>query len=105
MTPMIHHSYNYGPAIHARSHIQNLARTEAGQTITVAGHFTDAFERKGHHYAVVDGVILSENSRELSRLRHTTIFQVARGARRRPDAGVQGRTPSPDQGRPVGAVR
>jgi len=78
MTPLIHHSYTYGPAIHARSHIQNLARAEAEQTVTVAGHFREAFERKGHHYGVIDGLILAEDGRELARLRHTTIFQVAR---------------------------
>ena len=78
MTALLHHSYNYGPAIHARSHIQNLARAEAGQTLTVAGHFCEAFERKGHHYAVFDGVIISEDGQDLARLRHTTIFQVAK---------------------------
>jgi hypothetical protein len=78
MTPLLHHSYSYGPAIHARSHIQNLSRAEAGQTLTVAGHFVAAYERKGHHYAVVDGLILGEDGRELARLRHTTIFQVAK---------------------------
>jgi len=78
MTPLIHHSYTYGPAIHARGHIQNLARAEAGQTVTVAGHFRQAYERKGHHYAVIEGVIIAEDGRELARLRHTTIFQVAK---------------------------
>jgi hypothetical protein len=78
MTPLIHHSYNYGPAIHARSHIQSLAPAYAGQTVTVAGHFRDAYERKGHHYAVVDGLILGEDGGELARIRHTTIFEVAK---------------------------
>jgi hypothetical protein len=80
MTRLLHHSYNYGPAIHARTHLQNLARAEAGQTVTVAGHFHQAYERKGHHYAVFDGVILSEDGRELVKMRHTTIFQVAKRA-------------------------
>jgi acyl dehydratase len=78
MTPMIHHSYDYGPAIHARSQIQHLAPALAGQTVTVAGHFTETYERKGHHYAVVDGVILAEDGTELAHLRHTTIYQVAK---------------------------
>jgi acyl dehydratase len=78
MTPLIHHSYTYGPAIHARSHIQNLAPAFAGQKVTVAGNFREAFERKGHSYGIVDGVILSEDGRELARLRHTTIFEVAK---------------------------
>jgi acyl dehydratase len=80
MTPLIHHSYTYGPAIHARSHIQHLAAAEAGQTVTVAGHFREAYERKGHQYGVVDGVIISEDGRELARIRHTTIYQAAKRA-------------------------
>jgi hypothetical protein len=78
MTPLIHHSYDYGPAIHARSQIQNLRPALVGQTVTVAGHFLEQYERKGHHYGVVDGVILSEAGEELVHLRHTTIFQVAK---------------------------
>jgi acyl dehydratase len=78
MTRLMHHSYDYGPSIHTRSQIQNLAAVEAGQTLAVAGRFVDAFERKGHHYAVVDGLIVAEDGRHLCRLRHTTIFEVAR---------------------------
>lgn len=78
MTRLIHHSYTYGPAIHARSQIQNLAPAFAGQTVTVAGHFRDTYERKGHHYGLLDGLILSEDGRELTRIRHTTIYQVAK---------------------------
>ena len=78
MTPMLHHSYDYAPAIHTRSQIQHLAPARPGQTVTFAGHFTNAFERKGHHYAVIDGVMLAEEGHELAHLRHTTIFRVAR---------------------------
>ena len=78
MTRLIHHSYDYGPSIHTRSQIQHLAPAFAGQTITMAGRFVDAFEQKGHHYAVVDGVMLAQDGQELARLRHTTIFRVAR---------------------------
>lgn len=81
MTPMLHHSYDYKPAIHTRSQIQHLAPARVGRGVTVAGHFVEAFERKGHHYAVVDGVILDDAGMEVARLRHTTIFRVApRGA-------------------------
>ena len=78
MTPMIHHSYDYGPAIHTRTQAQHLRPAIAGQTITVAGHFIDAFERKGHHYGVVDGALFAQNGDLLARIRHTTIFRVAR---------------------------
>lgn len=78
MTPLLKHSYNYAPAIHTRTEVQHLAPALAGQTFTVAGHFVRAYEHKGHHYGVVDGVFLAEDGRELARLRHTTIFRVAK---------------------------
>jgi hypothetical protein len=78
MTRLMHHSFDYGPAIHATSHIQNLARFEAGQTITAVGRLADAFERKGHQYAVLDAKLIAEDGTELTRIRHTTIFQVAK---------------------------
>lgn len=78
MTRLIHYSFDYGPSIHTRSQIQHLSPAFAGQTLTVAGRFVEAFERNGHHYAVVDGLILAEGGHELARLRHTTIFRVAR---------------------------
>jgi acyl dehydratase len=80
MTPLIHHSYDYAPAIHTHTLVQHLAPAFAGQTVTVAGRFVEAFERKDHHYGVVDGVILAEDGTELARLRHTTIFRPAKRA-------------------------
>ncbi len=78
MTPMIHHSYDYKPAIHTRSQIQHLAPAVAGQVFTVTGHLVRAYEQKDHHYAQVDGSVLTENGVEVARIRHTTIFRPAR---------------------------
>jgi acyl dehydratase len=78
INPLLHHSYDHSPAIHTRSQIQHFAPAVPGQTLTFAGRFVDAFERKGHHYAVIDGVMLSADGKELARLRHTTIFRVAK---------------------------
>ncbi|MEO9255701.1 MAG: hypothetical protein ABI305_09185 [Tepidiformaceae bacterium] len=80
MTPLLHHSYDYAPAIHTRSQIQQLAPAFPGQTVTFAGRFVEAFERKGHQYAVIDGVMLAEDGSELAHLRHTTIFRVAKAS-------------------------
>ncbi len=80
MTPLLHHSYDYAPAIHTRTRAQHLAPALANQRITFAGRFVEQFERKGDHYAVLDGLMLGEDGRELARLQHTTIFQVARRA-------------------------
>lgn len=75
---LLHHTFDYGPAIHAGSHIQHLAPFESGQTITQTARIVDAYERKGHHYAVVDCLLMGEDGTELVRVRHTTIFQVAK---------------------------
>jgi hypothetical protein len=77
-TPFLHHSFDYGPSIHTRSQIQHLGPASAGQTFSVSGTFVDTFERKGHHYAVVDCLIRAEDGAELAAIRHTTIFQVAK---------------------------
>lgn len=80
MSPFLHHSFDYAPAIHAHSHIQHLARAEAGQTVTVAGHLVEVYERNGHHYLVADGLITGEDGTELAQVRHTTIFNVAKSS-------------------------
>ena len=81
MSPFAHHSYDYGPSIHTRSHIQHLARAEAEQTVVVAGRMLRTYARKGHHYYETDGVILDETGAELAYIRHTSIFELARRPR------------------------
>jgi hypothetical protein len=76
LTDLLHHSYNYGPAIHTHSKIQNLAPALAGQTFTVTGYCHDAYERNGHHYIENDGSIWAEDGTEVCRLRHTAIFKL-----------------------------
>ena len=76
MTPMLKHSYQYGPSIHIRSQIQHLARAAAGQDFTAAGTFLKAYEQKGHHVAELDGSLLAEDGTECARMRHTTIFRI-----------------------------
>jgi hypothetical protein len=73
---LLHHSFEYGPAIHTASHIQHLAPAHVGQRFIITGYCYDAFERNGHHYIVNDGSIWSESGDELARLRHTAIFKL-----------------------------
>lgn len=76
MIYLLHHSYEYGPAIHTNSQIQHLAPSFVGQAFTVTGHCHDAFDRNGHHYIVNDGSIWGEDKTELVRVRHTAIFKL-----------------------------
>ena len=75
---MLHHSYDYGPSIHAQSHIQHLQPAFAGQTFSITADCREVYERKGHHYIVNDGAIWSERGDELVRLRHTSVFRIAK---------------------------
>jgi hypothetical protein len=79
MITHLNYCYEYGrPSIHASSHIQHLARARAGQEFTLTGHFIDAYERRGHHYAVFDGDFIAEDGTEVARIRHTNIIKVAK---------------------------
>ena len=78
MTPMLHHSYDYKPAIHTRSQIQHVGVGYGGQTVTVTGHMVEAYELKGHHYAVVDGAVVGADGGDVAHIRHTTIFRPAK---------------------------
>jgi len=75
---VLHHSYNYGPAIHTRSHLQIFAPAHAGQNFVTTGTFRESYERKGHQYGAYDLTTYSEDGVELWRQRHTTIYKVAK---------------------------
>ena len=74
--PLLRQSVGLGPLLHTQSRVQHLAPAYAGQTVTTTGRLVEAYERKGHHYAVVDGAVLAESGEELARFRHTFIFRI-----------------------------
>ena len=76
-TRLLRHTYDYHAAIHAASRIQQLAPARAGQTLVVAGHIPSAYQRKGHEYALNDIAVYSERGELLTRIRQTSIYQVA----------------------------
>ena len=73
-----HHSYDYGPAVHVRAHLQLFAPVYAGDPLVTTATFRETYERKGHHYGAYDCTTYSEDGRELIRQRHTTIYEVAK---------------------------
>lgn len=75
---VLHHTYNYGPAIHTRSHLQIFAPVHAGQDFVTTGTFRESYERKGHQYGAYDLTTYSADGVELWRQRHTTIYKVAK---------------------------
>lgn len=69
------HTYVYGPSIQSRNQIQHLAPARPGE-IGCAGHMADGYERKGHHYAVADVLVLGGGT-AVTRLRYSVIYQLA----------------------------
>lgn len=75
---LLAHTWRY-TSIHASSQIQHLAPVHADQRLLVSGRLDSGYERKGHEYAVIDLTLISEDGRDLVRMRQPTIYQV--GAR------------------------
>lgn len=77
MISLLAHSYEYGrPAIHTESYIQTFARIPADEDVVLCGTFIRAFERNGHHYAVIDADLYTLSGERLARQRHINIFKV-----------------------------
>lgn len=77
-TATLHHSYDYGPAIHVRTHLQVFAPVYAGDPLVTTATFRETYERKGNHYGAYDCTTYDAAGRELIRQRHTTIYEVAK---------------------------
>ncbi|MFT7601208.1 MAG: acyl dehydratase [Acidimicrobiales bacterium] len=74
MTPLIRHSYRFGIGVHAVGRVQHLAPIRAGQTVTVAGRWTDAWVKKGRQWSTTDAVFLDDAGTELAHCRQTVVF-------------------------------
>ncbi len=69
-------SFAFGPWIHTRSEIEYLGPALAGRTLTLHGRLVEAFEKRQHHYAVLDLFCQDDAGAALMRVRHTAIFKV-----------------------------
>lgn len=80
MTPLLKHSFWYGPAIHVRSEIEHRGVLRAPCVAVVSGRMGAAYEKNGHSQAEVAGAITDEGGRTIAVIRHTTIFAIRDGA-------------------------
>lgn len=77
MTPLVRHSYHYGPAIHARTRMQHLGPGLAEGEISVGARLVRVYERKGHHYHESDCWVVGDGGTPIAAFRHTGIFRIA----------------------------
>lgn len=80
MTPLLKHSFWYGPAIHVRSEIEHRGLLRAPCILVVSGRFDAAYEKNGHSQAEVVGAVTDGDGRTIAAIRHTTIFAIRQGA-------------------------
>ena len=58
MAPLTRHNFTYGPTIHVRTQIQHRGTAVAEQEIVVGARIVEVYERKGHWYQVLDGLVV-----------------------------------------------
>jgi hypothetical protein len=69
------HNFQLGPWIHAASDLINWSVARDGEEISVRGRIKDCFERKGHEFAVMDLLLVADESRVVQQVRHTAIYR------------------------------
>ncbi|MFT7598717.1 MAG: hypothetical protein ACI8TP_001641 [Acidimicrobiales bacterium] len=83
MSPITRHNFTYGPTIHFRTQMQHVAPAVSESRLTIGAKIVEVYERNGHWYQVLDGVITAaaidsdpdDVGSEVARLRHHTIFR------------------------------
>ena len=71
--------YNFAipSSMHTRSRVQHHRKIPAGTSVIGGAHLIDAYERKAHHFANYDVLLVDKEGVELAQLRHWTIFKIA----------------------------
>lgn len=64
-----------GPWIHVGSMVQHLGVASVGDTLTARAKVTGNYERKGHRFVELDGVIVANGKTPIAHCQHTAIYQ------------------------------
>lgn len=64
-----------GPWIHVGSTIQYLTAAKVGDTLTARAKVTGNYERKGHLFVELDGLIVANGETPVAHCQHTAIYQ------------------------------
>ena len=78
--PLLRQNFRFGPSIHTRSVIHQLAPAFAGHAYITTGVIRETFERNGNHYLVLDAQTRDAAGRTVCQVRHTSIFSVRRAS-------------------------
>ena len=76
------HNFEIPTSMHTRSWVQHLSKIPTDTTVTGGAHLIDSYERKAHHFANFDVLMVDQSGSDLAQLRHWTIFKIATLAER-----------------------
>ncbi|MDA0264926.1 MAG: MaoC family dehydratase [Chloroflexi bacterium] len=74
---LLRHNFAVPSSMHTRSRVQHHRRIPVGTTVIGGAHLLDAYERKAHHFASYDVLLVDQAGVALAQLRHWTIFKIA----------------------------
>lgn len=68
---------NLGPWIHTASNVRHHSLPEPGETVSLRGKISHAYENRGHDIAVMNLALFGEKDRLITHLTHTAIIRPA----------------------------
>ena len=74
---LLRHNFVIPTSMHTKSRVQHHRKIPVGTSVIGGAHLIDAYERKAHHFANYDVLLVDGEGVELAQLRHWTIFKIA----------------------------
>jgi acyl dehydratase len=69
------HNVVLGPWIHVGSRVDHFAAARVGDELTVRAKVTANYERKGHRFVDLDGLVVANGATPVARIAHTAIYR------------------------------
>lgn len=79
---LLRHNFAIPSSMHTKSKVQHHRKIPTGTRVIGGAHLIDVYERKAHHFANYDVLLVNREGSELAQLRHWTIFKIATVAER-----------------------
>jgi hypothetical protein len=69
------HNVVLGPWIHVGSKVDHFAAAKVGDELTVRAKVTANYEKKGHRFVDLDGLVIANGTTPIARISHTAIYR------------------------------
>jgi acyl dehydratase len=69
------HNVVLGPWIHVESRVDHFAAARMGDEVSVRARVIGNYERKGHRFVELDGIVVANDTTPIARVAHTAIYR------------------------------